>query len=159
MLTDTYLPSRKTLAEMEQAETSLERALRTVRAINASVSQMQSVDVADEVLVIYARVLMRERKNRHHYFPDYSFGEPVWDILLDLYVARCTGKLISVSSACIAAGVPPTTGLRYVTMMTHEGLIERSADPSDCRKFYVSISDDMHDAMRKYLMRTSQECL
>jgi DNA-binding MarR family transcriptional regulator len=159
MLTENYLPSRKTLAELNQAESALQRALHTVKAINASVSQMQSIDTPDEVLVVYANLLVRERKNRHHYFPDFTFGEPVWDILLDLYIARCTGKLISVSSACIAAGVPPTTGLRYVTMMTHESLIERSADPSDFRKVYVSLSDHMHDTMRKYLMRTSQECL
>jgi DNA-binding MarR family transcriptional regulator len=159
MLTQTHLASRKILAEMEQAQATLESALRAVQAITASVSHVQSVDASDSVLVGYARLLARGRKNRHHFFPEYTFGEPVWDILLDLYIARCTGKLISVSSACIAAGVPPTTGLRYVTMMTHEGLIERSADPVDSRKFYVSISDRMHVAMRQYLTRTSQECL
>jgi DNA-binding MarR family transcriptional regulator len=158
MFADAHLPSQKTFVEMEQAEAALEQALRAVQSVKATVTNIQLDDVPDEILAGYARLLVRERKNRYHFFPDYSFGEPVWDILLDLYIARCSGKLISISSACIAAGVPPTTGLRYVTMMTNEGLIERSADRSDSRVFHVTLSDEMHQAMRDYLIRTSQEC-
>ena len=40
------------------------------------------------------------------------FGEPAWDILLDLYIAAGEGKPVSVSSACIGSAAPATTGLR-----------------------------------------------
>lgn len=157
IIAEQHSPARKILARIEQAEAALERALLAVLAVRSSSIKAPSDNVSDDALVNMARTLVRERRNRHRFFPDFAFGEPVWDILLDLYIARCTGKNISITSTCIAAGVPPTTALRYVAMMTREGLIERLAHPSDCRVVYLSISDQMHQAMRNYLIHISQD--
>jgi len=37
-------------------------------------------------------------------------ADPAWDMLLDLTAARAESRAVSVSSLCIAAGVPTTTG-------------------------------------------------
>lgn len=68
------------------------------------------------------------------------FGEPAWDILLDLYVAHLDGRQVAVSSACIAACVPPTTALRYLNRLERSGLIRRRPDAKDHRRVLVAPS-------------------
>ena len=43
-------------------------------------------------------------------------------VLLDLFAAELEGNRVSVSSLCIAAGVAPTTALRWIARMTDMGL-------------------------------------
>ncbi len=81
------------------------------------------------------------RRLRDRYFPSDLFADPAWDILLDLTASRLEKKPVSVSSLCIAAAVPPTTALRWVRMMTDQGLLERRADPADARRMFVDLSD------------------
>lgn len=68
------------------------------------------------------------------------FGEPAWDVLLDLYLAHLDQRAVSVSSACIAACVPPTTGLRYLNKLERNGLLNRESDPADHRRVIVSLT-------------------
>jgi len=52
----------------------------------------------------HAKRLYAARRKRNHAFAGYDlFGEPCWDILLDLFIAGEERNLIGVSSACIAA--------------------------------------------------------
>ncbi|MBB6503189.1 DNA-binding MarR family transcriptional regulator [Sphingomonas endophytica] len=66
-------------------------------------------------------------------------GEPAWDILLDLYVHPAT-KPVSISSACIASGVPGTTALRWIDHLRRRGLVRRFADPTDKRRNFVALA-------------------
>lgn len=68
------------------------------------------------------------------------FGEPGWDILLDLFIARKIGIALQVSSVCAGAGVPSTTILRWIARLEREGLIVRTADQDDARRRYVSLT-------------------
>jgi hypothetical protein len=61
------------------------------------------------------------------------FGEAAWDIILDLFASQTEGKAVRISSACIAASVPATTGLRYINEMEKRGLLTREAVPNDGR--------------------------
>lgn len=87
------------------------------------------------------RHLIAMRRLRDRFFRADLFADPAWDILLDLTASRIERKPVSVSSLCIAAAVPPTTALRWVRMMTEQGLLERRADPSDARRMFVDLSD------------------
>lgn len=68
------------------------------------------------------------------------FGEPGWDILLDLFIARKTRTALQVSSVCAGAGLPSTTVLRWIARLEREGLIVRVADQEDARRRYVSLT-------------------
>lgn len=70
------------------------------------------------------------------------FGEPAWDILLDLYIAHAEGKPVSVSSACIGSAAPPTTGLRWLGVLQEAGLVERKQDPRDQRRVLVHLTGE-----------------
>lgn len=87
------------------------------------------------------RHLIAMRRLRDRFFPSDLFADPAWDILLDLSASRLEKRPVSVSSLCIAAAVPPTTALRWIRMMTDQGLLERRADPADARRMFVDLSD------------------
>lgn len=80
------------------------------------------------------------------------FGEPAWDILLDLYIAHAEGKPVSVSSACIGSASPATTGLRWLAVLTEHGLIAREADANDHRRIMVQLTECGVMAMERFLM-------
>jgi DNA-binding MarR family transcriptional regulator len=102
-------------------------------------------------LLTSARRLLRERRLRERMFEDTEFGEPAWDILLTLYIAHHEGKLVSVSSLCIAAEVPATTALRWISTMEAKGQLQRHRDPVHKRRMFMSLSAEARAAMDRYL--------
>ena len=93
--------------------------------------------------------LMRRTRNAIFGSPD-MFGEPAWDILLDLYIAYAENKPVSVSSACIGSASPPTTGLRWLGVLADNGFVLREHDPEDQRRVLVKLSQKGIDAMNTY---------
>lgn len=122
-------------------------------ALHAPVSFRKSTPSASTAPLDPAQIreLIQARRLRDAFFQPGLFGEPAWDILLDLMLAKLERTNVSVSSLCIAAAVPPTTALRCITGMTEGGLLERSADPNDARRIFISLSSGTEAAMRRYL--------
>jgi DNA-binding IclR family transcriptional regulator len=52
-------------------------------------------------------------------------GEPVWDLLLAMLIARVDGRTLTAAEAFEAAGVKRSAGRRVVAEMEAHGLIER----------------------------------
>ncbi|QLC24882.1 hypothetical protein HFP57_07470 [Parasphingopyxis algicola] len=97
------------------------------------------------------RSYLRARRNREAYFPNGLFGDPAWDLLLHLYVAQAEERDVSVSDACIATCVPPTTGLRWLTLLEQKALITRRRDHSDGRRFWVTITAEARKGINIWL--------
>jgi DNA-binding MarR family transcriptional regulator len=96
------------------------------------------------------RMLIKLRRMRERFFEPSLFADPGWDILLDLYAAADEGKSVSVSSLCIAAAVPPTTALRWITNMTEAGLLIRVQDPGDARRVFIELAPHTYNQMQAY---------
>jgi hypothetical protein len=96
------------------------------------------------------RAAIRARRLRDQFFEGGLFADPAWDMLLDLFAAHLEHARVSVSSLCIAAAVPPTTALRWITTMRDAGLFERHDDPFDRRRAFVGLSEIALAAMRRY---------
>ena len=105
---------------------------------------------AEEIDVGTVRAAIRARRLREQFFERDLLGEPGWDILLDLFAAELEQLRVSVSSLCIAAAVPPTTALRWITGMTEAGLLERQADAADRRRAFVRLTATASTGMRNY---------
>jgi DNA-binding MarR family transcriptional regulator len=101
------------------------------------------------------RELIKLRRLREQHFPADLFADPAWDILLDLYAAKLEGKSVSVSSLCIAAAVPPTTALRWITSMTENGALVRNQDPHDARRVFIGLSQDSESRLSAYFEAAS----
>lgn len=105
---------------------------------------------SDAWLVI-AQDIYRERQRRREFFDGDLFGEPAWDILLDLYICDKQGKRVSVTAACLGAGVPETTALRWLKQLERQGLLLREADRQDGRRCFVRLSELGYAKMTAYL--------
>jgi uncharacterized membrane-anchored protein len=51
---------------------------------------------------------------------------PVWDILLDLFLAEQADRPVQIWSLCVAANVPSSTAHRKISDMINRGLLVRS---------------------------------
>lgn len=105
------------------------------------------------------RQLIANRQARARFFDAELFGDPAWDMLLDLTAAHGEGARVSVTSLCIAAGVPATTALRWLTQMVESGIFVRVPDPADRRRAFIALSDKAMAAMAGYFasLRTPVE--
>ena len=119
-----------------EADPGTERLVRTTRP-----------PLPDSRLV---RRIIRQRQMRSKFIEGDLFADPAWDILLDLTAARVEHVRVSVSSLCIAAGVPPTTALRWISQMTEAGLLQRVEDDADRRRAFIALSEKTSDAIARY---------
>ena len=107
-----------------------------------------------EVLTRLALAIYRDRAERARELPAELLGEPAWDILLDLFIHRRRGRRISVTSACTASRVPPTTALRWIAMLVEIGLVLREEDLTDKRRAFLGLSDHGERAVTRHLLGT-----
>ncbi len=101
------------------------------------------------------RETIKLRRLRDRFFPPDLFADPAWDILLDLKAAAQEGQHVSVSSLCIAAAVPPTTALRWISAMTESGMLLRRQDPADARRVFIELSPETSAKMDDYIVAVS----
>lgn len=96
------------------------------------------------------RRIIRQRQQRARFLDADLFADPAWDMLLDLIAARVERKRVSVTSLCIASGVPPTTALRWIGQMVEAGLFVRVCDDTDRRRAFIELTEKAVDAMARY---------
>jgi len=115
-------------------------------AIGAGLAVQQPVDVEpdERTCVMHLEHMLKTRRSRAKHFPEVEFGEPAWDMLLDLAVARYWRRQTAVSSLCIASAVPTTTALRWIKTLIEAGIMKRSNDPADARRSYIDLSDEAY---------------
>lgn len=120
-----------------------------VRPIRNAWSERETAFTVTKSLDLY-----RARRLRNKFLPAELFGEPAWDMLLDLFAARLQKRRISITSACIAAAVPTTTALRWIGLLEEHGLAEREASRADARVRWVHLTDAGEAAMTACLEAT-----
>lgn len=108
-------------------------------------------DIPPEKLTALACRIYDTRRTRARFFNNSLLGEPVWDMLLALYCLPSRGQSLSVTGLCHTAGVPMTTGLRWVRLMEQKGLILREPDPRDGRRVHLVLADHGKQLMSDYL--------
>lgn len=101
------------------------------------------------------RKVQRARSRRVEFLGSSLFGEPAWDMLLELFASAAEQKRLTVGDLCKASKVPPTTALRWIDALFRQGLITRRPDPLDSRRVHVEIADGAHSAMRAYAEQLS----
>lgn len=78
------------------------------------------------------------------------FGEPAWDMLLELYIAAMEGRSESVSDVHYSSALPLTTTIRWLSALEREGWLFRRRDPEDKRRTFVCISTQGLAAMDEF---------
>lgn len=109
------------------------------------------IEICETRLAVLAEREYENRRLRNSYLDCELFGEAAWDILLDLFIQRAQGRKVPVTSSCIAADVPMTTALRYVTSLEQMGFIKRQQSRSDQRTRFLELTDEAVSRMSRYL--------
>lgn len=109
-----------------------------------------------------AAQLIKAGLERDRLLFSFRLGDPVWNILLDLYVAEKRGKRISTSSLGIAAAVPRSTAQRCIAALVQEAKLVRYPDEGDARRYWIALSadsrlilDSYFDGVRAEVARTA----
>lgn len=78
------------------------------------------------------------------------FGEPAWDMLVDLFIHEAEAKPVSTSSLCISSGLPMSSALRLLQRLTDAGLVTREADRTDGRRNFIRLDADLGHRLMAY---------
>lgn len=137
--------------QLERLEQELE-ALKQVLPIDSlSSPETRSLGYADLRAKAMVMRVLALRRARTKYLSADLFGEPAWDLLLELYLAELDHVRLSVSNACIRMEVPSTTALRWVTKLIDSGLVRRYDDQFDQRRSFLALTDQGAAAMKALL--------
>jgi DNA-binding MarR family transcriptional regulator len=120
-------------------------------------SAFRQLEHDSDLWLLAAKDMYKDRLARRRYFAAKLFGEPAWDILLDLYIAEKENRVISVTSACLAAQVPQTTAIRWIRMLEQEGFVLRDQDRHDGRRRLLRISEKGYARMTGYIAENRQD--
>ncbi|MDE2596163.1 MAG: hypothetical protein KGL44_04710 [Sphingomonadales bacterium] len=137
---------------IEQADQMLALAERQEDDANSGLIDAAFLfEKGDDGWLTMAEACYVSRRRRERFFPSTMFGEPAWDILLDLYMQGRKRVPVSISSACLAGGTAPTTGLRWLSVLEDNGLVERERNTSDGRMSWIRLTPKGLDHMQAYL--------
>ena len=103
------------------------------------------------------RTIIRRRQLRSQFFEDELFADPAWDMLLDLTAARAEHRRVSVTSLCIASGVPTTTALRWIKVLEQAELVTRVEDDTDRRRVFITLTERGAETMARYFEEVNRQ--
>lgn len=81
------------------------------------------------------------------------FGEPAWEMLLQLYVG-VSGPRQTISGLARLANASKSGGQRWVDYLEGEGWVRRDVHPTDRRATFVELTDNGRRAIELYLSGT-----
>jgi DNA-binding MarR family transcriptional regulator len=93
--------------------------------------------------------VIKARRLRSVFFEQELFADPAWDMMLELLHAELTHRRVQVSTLCTAAGVAPTTALRWLKTLVDKDLVVRRDDPFDGRRVYVELKSETSNALKR----------
>lgn len=106
---------------------------------------------AGDVALENAKATLRRRMLRDQLFGAPGlFGDPAWEMLIDIFIHECEGHPLPVSSLCVTPSIPMSSALRLCQKLCDAGIIFRIPDPSDGRRSFVSLAPEIAHRIRAY---------
>ena len=121
----------------DEVQTILYQAMTALNALSHKIATP-----AGEQLLHPVDAELRRRRRREQKFKLNYFGDPAWDILLELERAQRLGHQLAVTDIGVEPQIPLTTVLRYLARLDADGLIDRRTDPRDRRRIFVSLTSE-----------------
>ena len=137
------------VADLDHLQEQLDELRLKLSADDGETAGVSEFDPAGHLKLV--RYILRSRRRRDAVFGHELFGEPAWDLLLELYAAEIRQQRMSISNACLASAVAQSTALRWIAKLEKDGWVKRESDPLDGRRFWLSLTPPGVSAMRNYL--------
>ena len=92
-------------------------------------------------LVLRIALAVREAcRLRAGIFPDAPFGNPVWEVMRELFIQEMKGFRTSLDNLSLAGELPAATVYEAVDTLVALGLVERTSDRLDSRTQWLSLT-------------------
>lgn len=116
---------------------------------------MESKSGKDQRLAL-CRTLIRQRKLARNLLGPNLCSNPIWDMLLDLYVADREGELLYIWPLSVAGNVPISSAHRKIDLMVQKGFVRRTVDESDRRRVGIQLSAPFREMLEQLFDTLSQ---
>jgi len=90
----------------------------------------------------YFEALLRQRRARDRYFGSTMFGEPAWDIMLELMIARIDEREMKISELGAASYAPAIATRQYVDALADAKLVECFQDADAEGDCFLALSSE-----------------
>ncbi|MDZ3831904.1 MAG: JAB domain-containing protein [Sphingopyxis sp.] len=110
-------------------------------------SQFDREDIA---LANARRAIRRRILRRQLIGTEELFGDPAWEMLVDLFIHECERKRLSVSALCVTASIPMSSALRLAQKLCDAGITRRVPDPIDGRRTFIRLEPVIAHRIRAY---------
>ena len=97
------------------------------------------------------RAYQNRRRRTEFIGTEALFGEPAWDMLLDLFIRQTNEEQITIKSACFHSDASATTVTRWVKVLEHNGLLTSHCDPDDSSRHLIHLTPAGYEGMLRYL--------
>jgi DNA-binding MarR family transcriptional regulator len=106
----------------------------------AIMQEADPLELPFDLLLERARSILRVRRARERLLGRAVIGEPVFDLLLSLYV-RSGQRGTSLTSLAKPAGVPYSSAIRWISYLDGKGLVERTESKADRRATCIRLTE------------------
>lgn len=135
-----------------QKPLSVQEVAHAIRRVSGLTGEEEG-HVALPLAEAYLRTLVAARHDKNALFSPNLFSDPAWEMMLDLTVVDMPKHPVSVTSLCLASGVPTSTALRRISDLQDAGLIERIPDRNDRRRVMVRLTEEGRARMSMFIER------
>ena len=139
---------------LRQSRSSGQRTAQSF-GLRAGKEDMRSADGASDTALPGAlanarRSVRRLLLRRQLMGADSLFGEPAWDMLVELFIAHCEGAKVPTGALGIGSGLSSSSAQRLVQRLDDAQLVVRAPDPDDARRHFVSLSPEIAHRLTAY---------
>ena len=93
-----------------------------------------------DLILCLATALREAYRLRATIFPGAPFGNPDWDVMLDLFIQEMNGFRTSLDHLALTGDLPAAVVFESVNVLAGIGLLERTQDRFDERVIWLSLT-------------------
>jgi hypothetical protein len=99
-----------------------------------------------------AQRIYHERRTRADFLGNNEiFGEPAWDMLLNIFMRQSNNETVSVKSMDINESYPDSTAMRWLKVLEQSGLLRLQLDANNKDQHLICLTDAGYEGMLRYL--------
>lgn len=109
-----------------------------------------------ELIIALAEAALETRRLRARLFPELPLAEPLWDVLLTLYVKQANGYRVSLDHLTLESEFPPPRVRQCVAELVNAGLVQLNPDRFDSALAWLTLAEEGEARMADLMLRSAE---